>query len=234
MKLIAIFNNCWRWLLPTLAVLFAPVVMAQGIVYVHAPLSNPNGDPNNLPWDSLGTQVGPDFPIVINWQTVLTLTTPQVLGQPTSFVIQPSSTSAIIGQQPFLDFPDNVWVVPLLAGQEIGPNAAGYNWFDNSYGALLLSSSIGSVDMGNPFLTGGYFAGVESAYLGFDFQHGGETYYGWIQVGSPVIGLNAGWVYDYAYQTSPNTPIFAGEVPEPSTWALLAVGVATLFFRRKS
>ena len=233
MKLIAILNNCWRRLLPTLAVLFAPAVMAQGIVYVHAPLSNSNGAPNHLPWDSLGTQVGPDFSIVINGQTVFTLYTPLVLGQPSAFVIQPSSTSAIIGQQPFSGFPDDVWVVPLSTGQEIGPDAAGYNWFDNSHGAFLLASSTGSGTQGSPFLTAGYFAGLESAYLGFDFQQAGETYYGWMQVGSPVVGLNAGWIYDYAYETSPNTPIDAGTVPEPPTWALLAAGAATLFFRRK-
>jgi hypothetical protein len=226
-------TNCRCWLLPALVALFAPVVLGQGIVYVHAPLSNPNGDPDHLPWDSLGTQVGPDFPIVINGQTVFTFTTPFVLGRPSKFVIEPSSTSAIIGQQPFLDFPNDVWVVPLSAGQEIGSNAAGYNWFDNSYDASLLTSSIGSATEGNPFLTAGYFTGIGSAYLGFDFQQNGETYYGWMQAGCPVVGINAGWVYDYAYETIPNTPIAAGAVPEPSTWGSFMLGATLFFVKRK-
>lgn len=228
MKTLTVYRNCWRWLLPTLAILLAPSAMAQGtIVYVHAPLSNPDGDPNHFYYDSLGTQVGPDFPIVINGQTALTFFTPKVLGQPSSFVVQASSTSAIIGQEPF---PNNGWAVPLLAGTEIGPNADGYSWF----GGGLLTASIGSHTEGDPFLTIGYFTGVESAYLGFQFQQNSETYYGWVRLGCPAVGLNVGWIYDYAYETTPNTPIFAGAVPELSSWALLAVGsFAIWFFRRR-
>jgi hypothetical protein len=229
MKTSVSYRNCWRWLLPALAIFLSPSVMGQGtIVYVHAPLSNPNGDPNHLPWDSLGTQVGADFPIVINGQTVFTLYTPRVVGQPSAFVIQSTSTSAIVGQQPFLDFPD-VWTVPLSAGTEIGPNATGYSWF----GGGLFTASIGSGSIEDPFLTVGYFTGLESAYLGFQFQQNSETYYGWMRVGCPVVGLNVGWVYDYAYETTRNTPIFAGAVPEPSTFALLLVSGAAFWLVRK-
>jgi hypothetical protein len=236
MKLIAILNNCWRRLLPTLAVFFVPAVMAQGIVYVHAPLSNPNGDPNHLPWDSLGTQVGSDFPIVINGQTVLTFSTPQVLGQPSAFVVHPSSLGAVIAFQPnVLNNPldPTTFPIPLSAGTEIGSDAAGYSWLGDILGGDILTASIGSGIIGEPFLTDGYFTGLESAYLGFDFQQDGETYYGWVQLGCPVVGLNAGWIYDYAYETTPNTPITAGAVPEPSTWALLVFGGAFYFLRRR-
>ncbi len=220
MKVIAAFCNCWRWLLPALAVLLSPSVRGQGtIVYVHAPLSNPNGDPNHLPWDSLGTQVGPDFPIVINGQTVLTFSTPIVVGQPSAFVVQASSTSAIIGHQPYLDFPD-VWAVPLAAGTEVGPSAAGYGWF----GGGLLTAARDSHTIGEPPLTVGYFTGLESAYLGFQFQQNSETHYGWVRLGCPIAELNVGWIYDYAYELLPGASILAGAVPEPSTWALLSAG----------
>jgi hypothetical protein len=216
--------NCWRWLLPVLAVLLSHAAMGQGtIVYVHAPLSNPNGDPNHLPWDSLGTQVGPDFPIVINGQTVLTFSAPLVAGQPSSFVVQPSSMSAVIGQQPFVDFPDNIWLVPLPTGTVIGPAAAGYNWFASS---SLITSARDTV-------TSGYFTDLESAYLGFQFQQNSETYYGWARIGCPVSGLNAGWIYDYAYVTTPNTPIMAGAVPEPSTTMLIILAVSVMSLKRK-
>ena len=220
-------HNCWRWVLPALALSLAAPAMGQGtIVYVHAPLSNPNGDPNHLPWDSLGTQVGPDFPIVINGQTAFTLFTPLVAGQPSAFVIQPSSTSAIIGQQPFLDFPDDVWVVPLSAGTEIGPNAAGYGWFDGSYDMPLFTAARDSV-------TAGYFTGLESAFLGFQFQGDGQTHYGWMRVGCPLAGLNVGWIYDYAYETAPDTPIFAGAVPEPSALSLGILGLLALIVHKR-
>jgi hypothetical protein len=196
-------------------------VRAQGtIVYVHASLSNPNGDPNHLPWDSLGTQVGPDFPIVINGHTILTFSTPIVVGQPSALAVQASSTSAIIGHQPYLDFPDNVWAVPLAAETEVGPIAAGYAWF----GGGLLTAARDSHTIGEPPLTVGYFTGLESAYLGFQFQQNSETYYGWARVGCPIAELNVGWIYDYAYELRPDTPISAGAVPEPSTWALLSAG----------
>jgi len=229
MKNIAAFCNCWRWLLPVLAVLHAPSARGQGtVVYVHAPLSNPNGDPNHLPWDSLGTQVGPDFPIVINGQTVLTFSTPIVAGQPSAFVVQASSTSAIIGRQPYLDFPD-VWAVPLAAGTEVGPSAADYGWF----GGGLLTAARDSHTIGEPPLTVGYFTGLESAYLGFQFQQNSETYYGWARVGCPIAELNVGWVYDYAYELRPGASILAGVVPEPSALALLLLFGPALWLARK-
>src|ERR1017187_275882 len=236
MKMIAAHCNCWRWLLPALAALFAPVVLGQGIVYVHAPLSNPNGDPNHFLWDSLGTQGGPDFSIVINGQTVLTFSTPLVLGQPTALVVHPSSLSAVIAFQPnVLNNPldPTTFPIPLSAGTEIGPDAAGYSWLGDILIGDIFTAAIDGETIGDPLLTIGYFTGLESAYLGFDFQQGGETYYGWAQVGCPVIGLNVGWIYDYAYETIPNTPIAAGAVPEPSTWGLFMLGATLFFVKRK-
>ena len=233
MKITMGYPNCWRWLLPVLAVLFAFTVRGQGtIVYVHAPLSNPNGNPNQLPWDSQGTQVGADFPIVINGETVLAFSTPMVLGQPSALVVRPSFTSAIIGQQPYLDVPDNVWAVPLSVGTEIGSTAAGYSWLRGDGDCLLTAARDGGI-IGQPSLTAGYFTGLESAYLGFRFQQSGEAYYGWVRIGCPVAAFNAGWVYEYAYETRPNTLISAGAVPEPSAMALFTVaGIALLGLRR--
>lgn len=213
MKTLAAHCTCWRWLLPALAILSAQSVFGHGIIHVQMPptLRSTNGLPPDtmpvtFPEDALGTYVAEPLPIIINGQTVCTFYP--------AFSVAASSASGIISLQPFPDFPENVWVVPLSAGQEIGPGAAGYSWL----GGGLLSSSIASGSIEDPILTAGLFAGVESAYFGFNFRENDETYYGWMRVGSPYALPTGtlGWVYDYAYETRPNTPILAGAVPEPS------------------
>jgi hypothetical protein len=150
-----------------------------------------------------------------------------VAGQPSALVVQGSSTSGVIALHPF-DGASDVWAAPFTAGTEIGPSAAGYGWF----GGGLLTAAIDGGIIGQPPLTVGYFTGLESAYLGFRFQQNSETYYGWARVGCPIPELNVGWVYDYAYETTPNTLIMAGEVPEPSTVALILIGGGVILFRR--
>jgi hypothetical protein len=225
MKMFENLNNCWHRLLPMLAALLAQSVFGQGIVYVKMPPTIRSTNQVSFPEDALGTYVGDPLSILINGQTILTFSSGR------TFSVNASSTSAIIGQQPFGDFPDDIWVVPLSAGQEIGSDAASFNWFDNG----LLASSTASDTQGGPPLTAGYFAGVESAYMGFNFQQGGQTYYGWIQLGSPyAFGTGGqGWIYDYAYETTPNTSIFAGAVPEPSTMSLCILGTSLIFLLRK-
>jgi hypothetical protein len=67
----------------------------------------------------------------------------------------------------------------------------------------------------------GNFAYQTNGYIAFDLVNGANNYYGWMQLQSPVdLGLY-GAVVAYAYETSPNISIAVGEVPEPSTFALL-------------
>ena len=187
-----------------------------------------------FPWDALGTMVSgtPDspssLPIVINGQTAFTFYSG------TEFSIQPSSLSAVIAVQPGLPGTLAAFPVPLSAGQQIGPAAAGYSWLGNILGGDTLTAARDGGIIGQPPLTIGYFTGVEQAYIGLQFQQDGQTYYGWVSIGAPVVGINAGWVYSYAYETIPNTPLFAGQgaVPEPSTWPLFILGAAIFAARR--
>ena len=92
---------------------------------------------------------------------------------------------------------------------------------------------------------GGRFAGRQvgpyfynfvgsGGYLGLQWDIGGGDYLNaWARV--DVTGDNSGTatLYDFAYESTPNTPISAGDVPEPSTLALLAIGAGALALRRR-
>jgi hypothetical protein len=68
---------------------------------------------------------------------------------------------------------------------------------------------------------------TDAHYIGLRLVRSGETYYGWLRL-SVDPGFTGATIYDYAWQTAPDTPIMAGatggcEAPEP-----LAVGAITL------
>ena len=87
---------------------------------------------------------------------------------------------------------------------------------------IVTASNIGSI---------GYFQGNTDAFAGIRLDVAGSLYYGWIQIHN--FTANWGQISDWAYETSPNTPIFAGEVPEPSTAALIFIFGAAFWLVRK-
>ena len=75
--------------------------------------------------------------------------------------------------------------------------------------------------------------GLSNAYYGLKFYAGEGTYnYGWMEVSTPGDDLTFGTA---AVETIANTSIGAGVVPEPSTYALLALagGAAAVSLLRK-
>lgn len=170
----------------------------------------------HFPYDDEGTRLFPGltnasaYPMSFNGQLVYTFVAGQM-----SFDIYPWSSNAVIA------IPTDPWgasdAVAVNYGQEIGPDAQGYLWQGRTD---LLGGSFGPSLMGcADFGCTGFFVGVESAYVGLRFQQEGKTYYGWVRVGAPFSGpaggLSGGWLYDYAYETRPNTPIKAGAKPAP-------------------
>lgn len=133
-----------------------------------------------------------------------------------------------------------------------GPGGgAGYYVFSFAPGAEIGPGSIVSTGYG---VAGGrrnfgyYFYNFigEGNYVGFRWDIGGGDFsYGWLEVdvtGQSATGAdqgpNAGTVTlkSYAYESTPNTAIAAGVIPEPSSLALLAAGggaVALASRRRK-
>lgn len=230
--------NCRRWLLPVLAaflVLAATRSHAQGIIYGRFPVT-PEQPPGafTFPQDSEGwrllgvSEFPANYEFVINGQLAYTFT---AAGGVRGVSVTPSSSLNALIAIPVGQLGGGGWAVPLAAGQIIGPDAAGYVWISDPAGGSLLTATYDGGAGGQESV--GLFTGGESAYLGLQFQQNGQTYYGWARIETSVGGISLAWLYDYAYQTSPNTPILAGAVPEPSTWALFGLGLASWFCRRK-
>jgi hypothetical protein len=127
----------------------------------------------------------------------------------------------------------------LPVGFLVGPAAV----FDAIEGGDTLATTYYFSPAGGPF---SQFAG-EVRYLGTRFVLGGNTHYGWIAVRLNT-DLLSGVVEGYAYEACADTAIATGatsggancgrpgDVPEPSSLALMAAGAAGLFAlrRRKS
>ncbi|HEY6986850.1 MAG TPA: PEP-CTERM sorting domain-containing protein, partial [Bryobacteraceae bacterium] len=93
----------------------------------------------------------------------------------------------------------------------------------NYYGGFAANGPNGSVAPGT------------FAFVGFRFNAADGVHFGWVR-----LAVNAGLIdFDSAaYETTPNTAILAGAVPEPGTMALLALGAAgilgTVIKRRRA
>jgi hypothetical protein len=71
----------------------------------------------------------------------------------------------------------------------------------------------------------------EDAFLGFEFQAEDGTHYGWIRI-HEFAGVG-GFFREYAYNDIPGASILAGQIPEPSTTALLIGGLVHVIARRR-
>jgi hypothetical protein len=202
--------------------LSTPTSPGQGTIYYgHFPPTIVPPPATSFPEDAEGTRIFPGltgpttYPLMLDGQLVCTFSAEQF-----GFAVIPTSSLDAVIAVPVGQVGGG-FAIPLAAGQEIGPGAQGYYWMQGPTGYVLTANA----DFG-PI---GYFTGLESAYLGLEFQQDGHTYYGWVRLGAPFTGLNGGWLYDYAYETVPDTPILAGAgVPEPSTLTLCLVGITLL------
>lgn len=72
----------------------------------------------------------------------------------------------------------------------------------------------------------------ESGYLGVLFDLPDGRRYGWVEVGV-YPNSSLGFLRAYGWETTPNTPIIAGSVPEPRRSLLALFGVVFIFCRRR-
>ena len=99
---------------------------------------------------------------------------------------------------------------------------------------------------------GGFWLGVNQAYLGLKFVIQGETHFGWAHIRKTGVGVNGPTLVGYAYETVPNRRIITGAttgsdevgveesnatltppVREPATLGLLAMGARGLSIWRR-
>jgi hypothetical protein len=113
----------------------------------------------------------------------------------------------------------------------IEPLTAGGNWSDYTNGA---TSSFADITGHNVFSLDTVGIYSTPTYFGFSFGDT-QTYYGWLELTSSVNGSGDVQVtlLNYAYETTPNTLIAAGAVPEPSTYILFIFGLLGMVTGRK-
>lgn len=191
------------------------LVHGQGVVYV-SPNPQPTYSMSGVPYEVLLDINGDGTPDFI-------LRTQDPDTSINNAVLVPLGSSGIVTA--------NGYVANLNFGDVIGPSSS-WTTSKTTIGTLAIFEGGTSAENGN-------FAGQTNGYIGFDLMSGGTNYYGWMYVSAPnQSGLAGdagiyGTITEWAYQSLPNTPIFAGEVPEPSTWALLGLGAASMLARRK-
>ncbi|MDD4734845.1 MAG: PEP-CTERM sorting domain-containing protein [Kiritimatiellae bacterium] len=119
-------------------------------------------------------------------------------------------------------------ILQLQAGYEIGSSPTSpAEWVDPSTTPTFSSCMVqGCI---------GLWVGPERhGYFGVQFDIAGATHYGWVYLDNTFAGLGGGDITEWAYESTPDTGIVAGVIPEPTTLVLLMVSIAcSLFYRRQ-
>lgn len=119
-------------------------------------------------------------------------------------------------------------ILKLASGFQVQATMPGAKFFNYAQNNNVITYSSGyGVYVGQPAALGGWSLN-STGLFGFRFTIGGNIHYGYGQMTiSSSFGAGRGFEIDYAYyESTPNTPVTAVAVPEPSAIGLLALGAA--------
>jgi hypothetical protein len=77
---------------------------------------------------------------------------------------------------------------------------------------------------------GGVMAPGDREYFGLSFQISGQTHYGWVEISEDVSTQT---IHRWAYESTPNSSIEVGAIPEPSALLLFGFGSLGVIARRR-
>jgi hypothetical protein len=126
--------------------------------------------------------------------------------------------------------PGTFYAVPINLGQSVGAvPVSGASWVYSAHPSGYGLSTV--VLLGSNLVTFGLWPG-QDAYMGIELTLSDGIHYGWVHVEVEDFST-LGIIKDYAFETTPNTPIIAGAVPEPGRVGLFVITSLTFLMRRR-
>jgi len=195
------------------------------IIYTpsNIPMTLPTGNQGALTQLDLNNDGKPDFTFSLIYSA--TVFSSAFRSDRALTIAADQTGNEILGAAGINGLPPTAAAVP--AGRKIGAQ--------NDFTPLDAIMAIEAYFGPNSIRNSGSWRYVQTAYLGLKFLINGQVHYGWARIKFPAPGnYELPSIYGYAYESTPNTPIVAGQTsgtastasPPPGSLGMLAAGAA--------